>query len=74
MAKFKQSSYGKYVDTDHESMEFLEDIFKDFIKESLNAYKQWEEYHFVSTEKQSLSSLIPAIYNRTKNIWLEQAV
>ncbi|MCD8213103.1 MAG: hypothetical protein LUC34_03480 [Campylobacter sp.] len=72
MARFKQSSFGEYVNKERESKEFLTKVFENFIKESLKAYETWEGYHFVGNEKQSLSSLIPAIYKRTENIWLEQ--
>jgi len=51
---------------------FLLGIMKNFAVESFNFYEEWNEFPFVYGEKQVCSALIPAIYNDTKTIWLEQ--
>lgn len=51
---------------------FFENIVKNFADESLKFYKVWNEFPFVYKERQVNSALIPAIYQYTKTIGLEQ--
>lgn len=68
----------KILDTleDYPGMDEFKVFFKKFIdnfmKESLNFYKIWDEFPFSYREKQVISVIIPAIHECTNNVFLEQ--
>ncbi|MCR4941171.1 MAG: hypothetical protein K5978_00050 [Campylobacter sp.] len=68
----KKSNFFTYQNEECEIVEFLEQVAKNFIKESFSINEKWNDYPFLWNEKQSFSALVPAIHKITGIVWLEQ--
>lgn len=72
MEKFYERNFYVYENNESEARDFLEEVVKNFIKENFKINEVWNDYPFLTNEKQSFSALAPAIHKLTGVIWLEQ--
>lgn len=72
MEKFYERNFYVYENNESEARDFLEEVVKNFIKENFKINEAWNDYPFLTNEKQSFSALVPAIHKLTEVVWLEQ--
>ena len=72
MEKFYERNFYVYENNESEARDFLEEVVKNFIKENFKINEVWNDYPFLTNEKQSFSALVPAIHKLTGVVWLEQ--